>query len=547
MEQPKDQEHSQQSPKVRDMISLLESDHNTSKQRRSSSSTTISNTSSIVSMISSGTQVEPDSTTAQLLKKLRDIINGGTTTNTQGGKPKYRAYLKADIANKILDNLEYRIERLEAKTQEPPPPNQKETKESGTNTTETVITRPGNADHHKWCASIVQCTTKYTGHSTQLATALTTRAAPATRESNSTPSLDNNPRNPPATTPIRLLQINLRRSEIATSALLDAKTKFQPNIILVQEPYILDGRIAGIPRSWNQYTSKNNKAGIITLPTYSKPFLLSTSEYSISIKIQTDKGPLTVTSSYSSPNGNIQEATQEIEQLITNLNEESVIIGADSNAHNRLWGYPNEDTSATSSPSSPIPTSRLSAFPTTTIQRPHPSPSLAEQRPLQINSPPTDSTIQQQSTSSPMQSPQWPHRTNSNNPAASPIIIISSRTASTPNQQSSLSQHHPPDTSIIAQTGRLNDIYDDVSESCTHCRVPRALFERWMKQLMGDRSPDERGIDWRTIPPPGCLKEALIFWVYSLTHDRAFDARRKTVMDRDVTWAIRHLWASLNR
>ncbi|XP_055924646.1 uncharacterized protein LOC129956733 [Argiope bruennichi] len=180
-------------------------------------------------------------------------------------------------------------------------------------------TRPfcGNcAGHHKWCASTMQCTTKYTGHSTQSATALTTRAAPATRE----------------------------RSEIATSALLDAKTKFQPNIILVQEPYILDGRIAGIPRSRNQYTSKNNKAGIITLPTYSKPLLLSTSENSISIKIQTDKGPLTVTSSYSSPNGNIQEATQEIEQLITNLNEESIIIGADWNAHNRLWGYPNEDT-----------------------------------------------------------------------------------------------------------------------------------------------------------------------------------------------------------
>ncbi|KAF8768291.1 hypothetical protein HNY73_021130 [Argiope bruennichi] len=134
MEQPKDQEQLQQSPKVRDMISLLESDHNTPRQRRTSSSSTISNTSSIVSMISSGTQVEADITTAQLLKKLRDIINGGTTTNTQGGKPKYRAYLKADIAcraNKLLDNLEFKIESLDARPQEPSSNNIKETKETG--------------------------------------------------------------------------------------------------------------------------------------------------------------------------------------------------------------------------------------------------------------------------------------------------------------------------------------------------------------------------------------------------------------------------------
>ncbi|KAF8784082.1 putative 50 kDa protein in type I like protein [Argiope bruennichi] len=142
MEQPGNQEQLQQSPKVRDMISLLEGDHNTQRQRRTSSSSTISNTSSMVSVISSGTQVEADITTAQLLKKIRDIINGGTTTNSQGGKPKYRAYLKSDIArkaNKLLDNLEYKIESLEARPQEPSPNNLKETKETGTNTEATDL------------------------------------------------------------------------------------------------------------------------------------------------------------------------------------------------------------------------------------------------------------------------------------------------------------------------------------------------------------------------------------------------------------------------
>ncbi|GBM58024.1 hypothetical protein AVEN_180023-1 [Araneus ventricosus] len=70
------------------------------------------------------------------------------------------------------------------------------------------------------------------------------------------------------------LQINLRKSEIATSTLLEASDSHNPSIILVQEPYILDGRIAGIPRSWNQWLSKNNKAGIISLPSCNKPVFI---------------------------------------------------------------------------------------------------------------------------------------------------------------------------------------------------------------------------------------------------------------------------------
>ncbi|KAF8786050.1 hypothetical protein HNY73_009947 [Argiope bruennichi] len=127
-------------------------------------------------------------------------------------------------------------------------------------------------------------------------------------------------------------------------ALLEAASKFNPKIIIAQEPYILEGKISGIPRSWKHYTSKNQKAEIIILPTCSKPVLLSTQENSTTIKIQTNKGPLNIISTYSSPNENIQEAIHEIDQIIDELKEEKIIIGADWNAHNRLRGYSNEDT-----------------------------------------------------------------------------------------------------------------------------------------------------------------------------------------------------------
>ncbi|KAF8768290.1 hypothetical protein HNY73_021129 [Argiope bruennichi] len=94
---------------------------------------------------------------------------------------------------------------------------------------------------------------------------------------------------------------------------------------------------------------------------------------------------------------------------------------------------------------------------------------------------------------------------------------------------------------------RFNALYEDICASCTHYKVPRALFERGMKELVGDRSPDELGIDSGAVPAPGSPKEAMIFRVYRSAHDRAFVARRKTVMDRDVDWAIGHLRGSLNR
>ncbi|GBL94762.1 hypothetical protein AVEN_244745-1 [Araneus ventricosus] len=140
------------------------------------------------------------------------------------------------------------------------------------------------------------------------------------------------------------LQINLRKSEIPTSTLLEASNSHNPSIILVQEQYILDGRIAGIPRSWNQRLSKNNKAGNISLPSCNKPVFLQSTVNSTALKIQTEQGPLTVISAYFSPYKNIMETLQELHSILTDLGDERVLICADLNAHSRIWGYANEDT-----------------------------------------------------------------------------------------------------------------------------------------------------------------------------------------------------------
>ncbi|GBN97901.1 hypothetical protein AVEN_20409-1 [Araneus ventricosus] len=114
-----------------------------------------------------------------------------------------------------------------------------------------------------------------------------------------------------------------------------AKTakKELPDIILVQEPYVKDNKIEGLPGYWKSWLSKNNKAGIIALPTCNNPIFLLSGNDIVAIKIQVDSSPLSIISSYSSPYCEIDQNLNETSNLITSLQGEDYLIGADLNTH----------------------------------------------------------------------------------------------------------------------------------------------------------------------------------------------------------------------
>ncbi|GBO07261.1 hypothetical protein AVEN_23141-1 [Araneus ventricosus] len=59
----------------------------------------------------------------------------------------------------------------------------------------------------------------------------------------------------------------------------------------------------------------------------------------VALKIQTSSFPITIISAYSSPAQNVHTTLQEIQEIISSLPEEKIIIGADLNGHNTLWDY----------------------------------------------------------------------------------------------------------------------------------------------------------------------------------------------------------------
>ncbi|GBN07797.1 Putative protein in type-1 retrotransposable element R1DM [Araneus ventricosus] len=129
--------------------------------------------------------------------------------------------------------------------------------------------------------------------------------------------------------------------KVATAHLEKLASGININHFLVQEPYVKEGKIAGVPRKWHQWLSSNNKAGIISLSSTNNPIFICSTTNLTTIKIQTITGPVNLILTYSSPYAELQDTAQDLANLLTKIGPEQALIGADMNAPSTLWGYAN--------------------------------------------------------------------------------------------------------------------------------------------------------------------------------------------------------------
>ncbi|GBM64467.1 hypothetical protein AVEN_194228-1 [Araneus ventricosus] len=162
-----------------------------------------------------------------------------------------------------------------------------------------------------------------------------------------TPSVSFNKVSSTCLKPLKVLQINLGRAKAANNTLHPTSVKLQSDLLLLQEPYIYNSQIKGIPQSWNTFNSISNKAAVIIPSIQLHAALISCKQNTVAVKIQTGQQPTTFISAYSSPYSNIQETLLEIQEIISCLPREKIFIGADLNGHNTLWGYNDVDSRGT--------------------------------------------------------------------------------------------------------------------------------------------------------------------------------------------------------
>ncbi|GBM33494.1 hypothetical protein AVEN_272994-1 [Araneus ventricosus] len=103
---------------------------------------------------------------------------------------------------------------------------------------------------------------------------------------------------------LKILQINLQKAKVPTAILAKMAKDQLPDIFNVQELFVKDNKIEGLPSYWKSWLSKNQKAGI--LPSFINPIFLYSGTNIAAIKIKVDSNPITIISSYSSPYNDIE-------------------------------------------------------------------------------------------------------------------------------------------------------------------------------------------------------------------------------------------------
>ncbi|KAF8783268.1 hypothetical protein HNY73_013453 [Argiope bruennichi] len=93
----------------------------------------------------------------------------------------------------------------------------------------------------------------------------------------------------------------------------------------------------------------------------------------------------------------------------------------------------------------------------------------------------------------------------------------------------------------LAAKDRLDNLFERIRDANPEVRVTRALFDRRIKDLVGEQSRAELGINLDAIPAADSSEEYLVLCQYALARDVALCAKRRQITDRDIEVAIKHL------
>ncbi|GBM53317.1 Putative protein in type-1 retrotransposable element R1DM [Araneus ventricosus] len=309
-----------------------------------------SSTASATSTASAYPVVNEETSIETLLANLRAMVNGYTGgTSNNPAKRYYFPATKLAAANSLLDELEKKI-----KTQQPQEP-----VHNRVHSEELAHTGVQTSPPHKRVqipvppAPLPSYAQVAANNSKKLHTIL---LYPKEGQENPLPirnllQTELNQRKEgikiAATRTIRKngLAIDCTTRTKAANDLLHTNIKeIQPDIIAIQDPYTQDHKLNGFPTRWNSYTSNNLKAAILIPNAFLRTVLISKRTNTVAIKIQLRNFPLTIISAYSSPTENIQLTLQEITEILASLQNENILLGADLNGHNTLWGYKENDT-----------------------------------------------------------------------------------------------------------------------------------------------------------------------------------------------------------
>ena len=151
---------------------------------------------------------------------------------------------------------------------------------------------------------------------------------------------------------MRCIQVNLRHGKRATSNLSQLMLELDIDCALIQEPYVIYVNkntfdFYDIPKNYEIFhslTSDHAYGAIVAVKSKYNPkklgYLLSASNNCVGIKVNAGSKCITIISLYCRPSVTLAEYEETLNKVFsfTAADLKNVVIGADLNAKNRLWG-----------------------------------------------------------------------------------------------------------------------------------------------------------------------------------------------------------------
>jgi hypothetical protein len=143
---------------------------------------------------------------------------------------------------------------------------------------------------------------------------------------------------------LNILQINLQKKVSATTQLVQYIYEKNIDIVLAQEPYLINNRVALLPANFHIFQSTNKpKTAIITNPSNinAMPIVKHISDYTIWCNLKYCDKILYQCSAYLPPDTSLNIPPESIlnssNNALTDLKPTYHLIGADCNAKSKLW------------------------------------------------------------------------------------------------------------------------------------------------------------------------------------------------------------------
>ena len=136
--------------------------------------------------------------------------------------------------------------------------------------------------------------------------------------------------------------INLRKARAANALFCQSVMQYNFHFAFLQDPYILDDRIFGLPSAWKVISSENYLAHIIIIGNYCFNILFQRNFY-VGVTIYTQVGQIHMCSIYAPPSANFEDIMEDLDRDIS-LFPGSWIIHGDFNAKSTLWQCRQDDS-----------------------------------------------------------------------------------------------------------------------------------------------------------------------------------------------------------